>query len=668
LALLLVFVVSLTGIPPISSAQAAGAGAPALPFGYYATALAAGGGYTCILTTSGGVKCWGYNSDGELGNNSTTSSSLPVDVSGLTSGVSAISTGGYHTCALTTGGGVKCWGENFYGELGNNSTTDSPVPMDVSGLTSGVSAIATGYLHTCALTIGGGLKCWGDNASGQLGNNSSTNSSVPVNVSGLTSGVSAISAGDYHTCALTTSGGVKCWGWNNYGQLGNNSTIDSHVPVDVSGLTSGVSAIAAGDLHTCALTTGGGVKCWGLNHYGQLGNNSTTDSQTFVQVSNLGASAYPIANLSQTTPINYGQSTHFTANVTEAIDSPSGTIQFMIDGVNFGLPVTLTSGNATSDSTSTLTAGAHVIQAIYSGDNNFQAGISAGILQVVVDTQPPTVHTFTATTPTNSLNIPITAFTATDDVGVTGYIITTSSTQPSASDAGWLATHPTTYHVASDGHYTLYPWAKDGSGNVSAVYASPASVTVNTTTPILVSPASGTKVPTFRPAFKWLAVTGATKYQIEVSKSASLATPLVNATVTTLTYTPTVNLPANVKLYWSVRVVKSNGTTGAWTTPYYNFTIGLTAPTLTAPANLLTGVAHKPTFKWNAVSGATTYTIQVSTSSTFGTMVINITVSAKSYTSTITLLGNKVYYWRVMAKGAVGSSPWSSVFHFTTAP
>jgi CSLREA domain-containing protein len=285
------------------------------------------------------------------------------------------------------------------------------------------------------------------------------------------------------------------------------------------------------------------------------------------------------------------------------------------------------------------------------------------------DTEAPTVTAFSAPSTSTSLTIPITTFTATDDIGVTAYMITTSATTPPLStNPNWLGSKPTTYHVAADGHYTLYPWAKDAAGNVSAVYGSPASVTVNTTTPFLVSPTSGAKVPTFRPTFKWLAVPGITKYQIEVSKSASLTAPLVNATVTTLSYTPTVNLPANIKLYWSVRTVKSNGTTGAWTTPYYSFTIGLTAPTLTTPSNKLTGVAHKPAFKWQAVSGATSYTIEVSTSSTFSTMVINVKVSAASYTSTITLLGNKVYYWRVMATGVVGSSPWSSVFHFTTTP
>ncbi len=256
------------------------------------TAIAAGGRHSCVLTDAGGVKCWGDNGAGQLGDGTTINSSVPVDVSGLTSGVAAIAAGGGHTCALTTGGGVKCWGDNYFGQLGNGTTTYSSVPVDVSGLASAVTAIAAGGSHTCALTTGGGVKCWGENNyGGRLGNGTTIDSRVPVDVVGLTSSVSAISAGDMHTCALTGAGGVKCWGYGWDGQLGNGTNSESTVPVDVSGLASGVSAIAAGSRYSCALTEAGGVRCWGA---GQA-DDGTTNSTVPVDVSGLAGRVTAIA-------------------------------------------------------------------------------------------------------------------------------------------------------------------------------------------------------------------------------------------------------------------------------------------------------------------------------------------------------------------------------------
>jgi alpha-tubulin suppressor-like RCC1 family protein len=259
------------------------------------TAISAHFSHACALK-DGGVWCWGYNNYGGLGNNDNLASPVPVAVQGLESGVSAVSVGDNHTCALK-GDGVVCWGDNEYGQLGNGGGTTctppigmsqpcSAVPVAVSGLASGVTAISAGGFHTCALREGG-VWCWGQNQDGQLGNNSTTDSPVPVAVSGLASGVSAISAaasgaGAGHTCALK-DGGVWCWGQNQFGQLGNNSTTNSAVPVAVSGLTTGVSAISAGGWHTCALKDGG-AWCWGFNYDGELGNDSTTDSPVPVAV------------------------------------------------------------------------------------------------------------------------------------------------------------------------------------------------------------------------------------------------------------------------------------------------------------------------------------------------------------------------------------------------
>lgn len=213
-----------------------------------------GGSHFCVHTGAGGAKCWGYNSSGGLGDGSTTHAPAPVDVSGFTSGLSSIDAGGQTTCAVTDAGGAKCWGLNNSGQVGDGSHFDRLTPVDVSGLTSGVAAVSVGYYHACALTTGGGVKCWGDNGSGQLGDGTNVASSTPVDVEGLTSGVTAIATGlndDHldHTCALA-GGGVKCWGDNTYGQLGDGTTTSRSEPVDVIGLTSGVSAISAGGTHT----------------------------------------------------------------------------------------------------------------------------------------------------------------------------------------------------------------------------------------------------------------------------------------------------------------------------------------------------------------------------------------------------------------------------------
>jgi alpha-tubulin suppressor-like RCC1 family protein len=226
---------------------------------------------TCALTTTGGVKCWG-------GNDTTIGHNTAVDIAGLTSGVNAVSIGMSHSCALTETGGVKCWGSNRYGQLGNNSTTQQPIPVDVVGLTSGVVAISGGYNHTCALTNTGEVKCWGQNLKGQLGDGTTVDRLTPVSVVRLGASATSVSAGHSHTCALTELNGLKCWGWNYSGQLGNNTRVDSLIPVDVYSLSTGVAKIDVGYIHSCALLTNGRIKCWGNNTDGRLGTNSTSAS------------------------------------------------------------------------------------------------------------------------------------------------------------------------------------------------------------------------------------------------------------------------------------------------------------------------------------------------------------------------------------------------------
>jgi alpha-tubulin suppressor-like RCC1 family protein len=268
-------------LTPATVSGLAGGDAPS-PAG--ALAVSAGAYHACALTRAGGVECWGGNGIGQLGDGTTQARGTPVPVTGLSSGVVAVTCGYLHTCALTAVGGVKCWGDNTVGALGNGTTTFSPLPVDVTGLTSGVASVVAGVSYTCAVTTSGGAKCWGDNFEGGLGDGTTTARSIPVNVTGLTTGVASVSAGDGHTCAVTTTGGLKCWGRNVFGEVGDGTTTHALTSVWVSGLSSGVAAVSAGYVATCALTTAGGVKCWGANGGGGLGDGTTTERHTAVDV------------------------------------------------------------------------------------------------------------------------------------------------------------------------------------------------------------------------------------------------------------------------------------------------------------------------------------------------------------------------------------------------
>ncbi len=241
--------------------------------------ISAGQVHSCSIDLAGRAFCWGGNADGQLGiigGPVVPSDSLSITVPTAVQGAmlwSAISAGGLHTCAIDGGGTGWCWGNNASGQLGDGTTTGALAPRLVAS-GGGLIAISAGNLHTCALNGAGGAFCWGNNASGQLGTGGFGGSSAPVGVSG---GLvfTAISAGQAHTCGLTGGGALYCWGSNAKGQLGDGSTSTRTVPTLVSGgLT--FRSVSAGDLHTCGVTTANIAYCWGDNEFGQLGDGSTT--------------------------------------------------------------------------------------------------------------------------------------------------------------------------------------------------------------------------------------------------------------------------------------------------------------------------------------------------------------------------------------------------------
>ncbi len=240
--------------------------------------------HTCGITQTGTVRCWGMNSEGQLGNGTSNHSDVPVDVIGV-AGATAISSGNGHTCALVTGGRIKCWGWNQFGQLGNGARTDSVLlAVDVVGL-MGVKKIDAGGVNTCAVTAQDKVACWGSNQFGQLGTGTLIDASVPAEVQSL-SGIVELSVGLSATCIINNQGISKCWGANTNGQLGNGSLIGSTTPVDVTSLTNAKS-ISVGNNTVCAITALNGVACWGRGTNGQLGNAAILDSMTAVSVTGL---------------------------------------------------------------------------------------------------------------------------------------------------------------------------------------------------------------------------------------------------------------------------------------------------------------------------------------------------------------------------------------------
>ena len=291
-----------------------------------ATAVAAGSTHTCAVTNAGAATCWGDNTFGQLGDGQTTGpetcmagatftpcSTTPIGVTALGSGVTAIATGDYHSCALTGAGAVLCWGRNDLGQLGNGTTASSATAVSVVGLTSGVIAISAGGDDTCALTAAA-VKCWGTNAFGELADGTSTGpqacapgtpraaacSDTPETVTGLGPNARAVAVGQsspqtgQHVCALSAAHTVSCWGNLREGQLADGTTTAPQtcamgtpqqspcatVATAVSGLPGDVSAIGVGIDDTCALSPGTGVLCWGDNATGELGIGNASGPST----------------------------------------------------------------------------------------------------------------------------------------------------------------------------------------------------------------------------------------------------------------------------------------------------------------------------------------------------------------------------------------------------
>jgi len=254
--------------------------------------VSAGQNHHCGVTDTGAAYCWGRGLEGQLGNGTLTNSNVPVAVSGMLR-FRSVSAGTSHSCGLTDTKAAYCWGKNFAGELGDGTTTDSSVPVAVSDPASGAvtwESVSAGSNHSCGVTTTGAVYCWGINFVGQLGNGTVMNSNVPVAISDPGSGPvtwASVSAGSNYSCGVTTAGTAFCWGHNGFGQLGDGTNTDSNVPVAVSGAAVAWVLVSAGAGPTCGVTTTGEAFCWGNNSFGQLGDGTTTNSNVPVALSSM---------------------------------------------------------------------------------------------------------------------------------------------------------------------------------------------------------------------------------------------------------------------------------------------------------------------------------------------------------------------------------------------
>lgn len=260
------------------------------------TTIATGGEHTCAIRSDGTLRCWGYNAFGQLGDNTTTNRLVQTALSGggswksisVGSGIQA------HSCGIKSDNTGWCWGGNFYGQLGDGTTTNRLVPTAVSGGGTWLS-IVVGADMTCGIKSDSTARCWGSNNDGALGDGTTTNRAVPTALSGggtWTSISTDGSIGAYppyynQSCGIKTDGTARCWGDNTFGQLGDGTTTGRLVPTGLSGGGAWLS-IDPGQYHSCGIKSDGTARCWGSNASGQVGDGTTTQRLTQTTLSGGG--------------------------------------------------------------------------------------------------------------------------------------------------------------------------------------------------------------------------------------------------------------------------------------------------------------------------------------------------------------------------------------------
>ncbi|HLX88659.1 MAG TPA: Ig-like domain repeat protein, partial [Acidimicrobiales bacterium] len=382
-----------------------------MPSGVTAIKVAAGVLHSVALGSDGNVYDWGYNGYGQLGNGSLVDSSTPIKVSlGTGVVVTSIAAGAYFTLALTSAGNVYGWGYGAQGTLCDGKVTN-PQKTPAEATVSNIAALAAGGYHSLFLTNNSILYACGYNAFGQLGNGTTTNHATRVAVS-MPSGVTAtsIAAGQYHSLATGSNGKLYAWGENANGQLGNGTTTNSLTPAEVS-MPSGVTAtsINAGNTHSVAIGSDGNLYAWGYNGLGELGDGNTTEAHTPTEVS-LPAVANPatilasgssadhslavasptpaltVTSLSASpNPAVYGQTVTLTASLNR--NDGGGSMAFKKGSTTISgcgaVSLSLVGGTYKASCSTVPSAGTYSLTAIYSGDSLYASSTSSAVSLMV---------------------------------------------------------------------------------------------------------------------------------------------------------------------------------------------------------------------------------------------------------------------------------------------
>ena len=422
--------------------------------------VSAGTSHSCAVTASGAVSCWGANSSGQLGDASQTSRSTAATISGQQSWTS-VSGGGAHSCAVTTTGSGYCWGSSADGQVGDDTsgtTRTVPFPVYDTGTTKWAMVLAGGR-HTCGVTQTGAGYCWGYNGSGQLGDGSSAPRTKPTLISGFV--WSTITSGDSHTCGITTTGIAYCWGANAQGQLGDGSAAARNIPTPVVG-NDRWQSISAGFQHTCAVNTLGQSFCWGESLNGQVGDGSASVALVPVTV-----------DRSVATAAGSGQTFTAFVNLRGVTGDGSASATFTI-GLTSSLGVVDASGNPRSP---TLTG----VRQSYILDN--AAGVAPSVSSIFrvgsasrIDSQ--TVPSFTVVFSKAVVGVTAGSFYVARGPGIVG-----TPTVTSVSPGGSVAT--TTFTVSLS---TAGVTGDGGAGSSVGLGVSPASMLADTVGTALASP------------------------------------------------------------------------------------------------------------------------------------------------------------------------------------